>query len=79
MTKEERAKYLAMPSKGYVSAFNGLEVKDFEYGVTDYVIFIADAWRGKPTVHRARVYYTSERPFFTFEAMRVYLDEVIRC
>lgn len=68
---------LKMKSTAYFSGFNGLEIKDIEYGVDDYVIYITGAWNGKPKAHKSKVYFT-DRPYFICKGIRVHIDECIR-
>ena len=78
MTKEEKAKYIQMPSVGVSATLNGLEVKAIEYGINDRIVFTIRNMRGNLTAHSARICYKSDRPFFRFEDYRIYLDEIIK-
>ena len=60
----------------YFSGCGGIEVKHIEYGATDFVYFIAGAWTGNKTAHKARIYYSS-RPFIRFHGYRIPLDEFL--
>lgn len=44
-------------SIAYWSGANGLEIKHIEYGIDDYVYFVAGAWNGKPTYHKAKIHH----------------------
>lgn len=55
MTAVEKKAYIEQSALGYWSALGGLEVKDYQYGIEDYVVVVANAWYGKKSVHRVRV------------------------
>ena len=79
MKKSEKINALNAPAVAYYSGFGGLEVKQIEYDINDYIIFIAGAWNGRRTAHRARIYYTlTGRAFFRYNDARIPLDECIR-
>lgn len=44
MTKKD---ILKMETIAYYSGFNGLEIKDIEYGIDDHVLCVSGAWYGK--------------------------------
>lgn len=69
------------PAFAYYSGFSGLEIHYIEYGIDDYVYFVAGAWgaRSKQTFHRAKIRYTSSgNAYFLFHGYRVPLNECIR-
>ena len=86
MTKAEKQKYLEKKYIGYYSGWSGIEIKDIQYGIDDYIIFVAGAWCGNKSVHRSKVYYTvglkspygDARAYFRYNGNRIYLDECIR-
>lgn len=65
-------------SIAYWSGCNGLEIKHIEYGIDDYVYFVAGAWNGKPTYHKAKIHYGEKCSYFKFHGYTVRLDECIR-
>ena len=78
MRKEEKQAFLQADSVGYFSGFGGLEVKEILYGIEDEVVFCVGAWTGHREIHKARIHYETERPFFLYRGIRVHFDEVIR-
>lgn len=83
MTKREKEHFLQKESIAYYSGCNGIEIKDFEHGIDDYVIFCANAWysdsKGKKnTVHRAKVYTNNRHSYFRYNGYTIPLDECIR-
>ena len=65
----------------YYSGFGGLEIKEFEYGIEDYVYFVANAWQGKSkhTYHKAKVYYDADdKVYFKYQGVKIPLCECIR-
>ena len=79
MRREEKQKYLEKEYIEYYSGYSGIEIKDIQYGIEDYIIFVAGAWYGKKSVHRSKVYYTpSGRNYFKYEGNRIYLDDCLR-
>lgn len=77
MTKLDKQMYMEMPSIGYYSGCGGIEVKTILYGIDDYVIFIAGAWTEKPSVHKAKIYY-SDIPYFRYNGYTIHFYEVLR-
>ena len=64
---------------GYYSGFGGIELKDFEYSINDSVYFVANAWNGKKSYHKARIYIgAKDSAYFIFKGIRISLDECIR-
>lgn len=86
MKKAEKKYYLEKEYIGYYSGYSGIEIKEIQYGIEEYIIFVAGAWCSGKSVHRRKVYYTvgmkspygDARPYFRFGGSRVYLDECIR-
>lgn len=68
---------LKMESIAYFSGFNGLEIKNIEYGSIDYAIYVTGVWNGKPKSHRSKIYY-ADRPYFVCSGTRIHFDECIR-
>lgn len=77
MRKEEKQYYLEKEYVGYYSGYSGIEIKDIQYGIEDYIIFVAGAWAGKPTVHKAKIYYT-DNPYFRYNGYTIHLDDCLR-
>jgi len=77
MTKEEKQYYLEKEYVGYYSGYSGIEIKDIQYGIEDYIIFVAGAWCSKKSVHRSKIYY-GNRFYFRYNGNRIYLDECLR-
>ena len=75
MTKKEKQKYLCMLTEGFTSHNGGIEIKKIEYGIDDYVIFVAGAMYGNPTVHRVKIHY-ADKPYFLFNGSRIYFADI---
>ena len=68
MTKQEKITILEKPSFAYYSGFGGIEIKDIEYSIDDHIIFVANAWYGVKTVHKAKIYYSNtDNDYFRFK------------
>lgn len=79
MKKSEKIDILSRKSIGYISALSGCEIKDFEYWINDYVIFVAWAWTWKPTAHKAKIRYTRAwDPYFLYNGYTLKLSDSIR-
>lgn len=86
MTKQEKQYYLEKEYVGYYSGYSGIEIKEIQYGIDDYIVFVAGAWCSNKSVHRSKVYYTvglkspygDARAYFRYNGNRIYLDECIR-
>lgn len=83
MTKREKQAYSEMDSVAYYSGCNGIEIKEIQYGIEDYVVFSANSWysdsKGKRgDIHRAKVYYSANGDYFKYHGYRIPLNECIR-
>lgn len=59
----------------YCDGLAGLEIKYIEYGIDDYVYYIARY--GKESYHKSKIYY-GHRPHFHFRGRNIYFDEILR-
>lgn len=63
----------------YYSGFGGIEIKSIEYGIDDYIIYVAGAWCSAKSVHKCKVYYTMNgNAYFKYNGVRIPLNECIR-
>ena len=64
----------------YISAFSGIEIFKIIYSPDgDRVYYTAGAWTGRPTAHRARIYYTrGGDPYFLHRGSRLKFSDAIR-
>ena len=62
----------------YISALGGIEIKHIEYGIEDRIFCVSNAWNGKRTAHKVRVYYSNE-PYIILHGLRYKLSEAILC
>ena len=76
MTLKEQ--YMQYPTVAYCTDFEGIEIKDILYGIEDYIVFLAGTMGNNPTCHKAKVYYSGERPYFKLYGRRIYLDNCMR-
>ena len=77
MTKSEKQNYLNKKSVGYWSALGGAEVKEIIYGINDYAVIVINAWGGKKSVHRLKIYY-GKRDYINIHGYRLYFDDCFR-
>lgn len=79
MVTSKTRKIDAKKTIAYASMLNGVEIKDIEHGIEDYVICISNAWYDRKDMksHRVKIYY-GDRPYFIIRGTRVYLDECLR-
>jgi len=75
MTKQEKEEVMDMPTVAVSFGLAGFEIKKIEYGIDDYIIFVASG----NSVHRCKVYYTTYGPYFKYHGYRIPLDECMRC
>lgn len=80
MTKKERCQN--NETIAYYSGAGGVEIKEIEYGVDDYIIFLSGCWYGHECrAHRRKIYYPPngrDSAFFTFDGFKIPLDECMR-
>lgn len=69
-----KMKTIAVYSKGY----NGIEVKEIEYGIDDHLLCVSNICGHRQTAHRLKIYYTKGRPYVKIYGCRVPLDECLR-
>ena len=79
MTKAEKKAIIEKEYFAYYSGFGGVELKDIEWGIEDYITFVVGAWCSKPEAHRSKVYYSPNgRDYIRYNGIRIYLDECLR-
>lgn len=78
MNKTERVHIDDMPTVGYWSCLGGVEVKEIQYGIEDYIVYISNAWNGSRSYHRVKINYDGKRFYITLHGQRLYLDECLR-
>lgn len=77
--KSKKQQIIDMPTIAYYSGFNGIEIKDIEYGINDYVIAVSGAWGGTKTAHRVKIYSNINGDmYFKLYGIRIPLNECIR-
>lgn len=79
MTKNEKAAIIAAPAVAYYSGYSGIEIKAIEYGIEDYIVFVAGAWCSEKSAHKSKVYYNGENDYFKYRGARIPLCDCIRC
>lgn len=62
----------------YISALGGIEIKHIEYDIEDRIYCVSNAWHGKPTAHKVKIYY-ADLPYIVLHGQRFKLLEMIRC
>lgn len=79
MVTSKTRKIYAKKTIAYASMLNGVEIKDIEHGIKDYVICISNAWYDRENMksHRVKIYY-EDRPYFIIRGTKIYLDECTR-
>ena len=78
MTKEEKLLYTEKKSVAYYSGYNGVEIKEILYGIDDYVVFVSGVWNGNSKLHKSKIHYESDRPYFRYGNQRIHWDECLR-
>lgn len=74
-----RKNILKLKSTAYYSGFNGLEIKEIEYGIDNYLLCVSGAWGSRKIAHRLKIYYPAKgSPYVRLHGYRVPLDECIR-
>ena len=79
MTNVEKMEIKNKETIAYYSGWGGIEIKDFVYGIEDYVEYVGNAWHGGSTVHRTKIYTTPNTAYFIYAGHRISLAECIRC
>lgn len=72
----EKEFWVNEPALAYYSGYGGVEIKRVYHGFNKYVIVVSNAWYGKPSVHKVKV-YDGFKPFFIVDKHRIYLEECI--
>ena len=75
----KKSDILKMKSVAYYSGLNGLEIKEIEYGIDDYVLCVSGAWGGGKQAHRVKINYTTRGDaYIRIHGYRIPLNECIR-
>ena len=79
MTKKERENLIHnTKTVAYYSGWGGLEIKDIEHGIDDYIIFVSGTFYGRPAAHRSLIHYETAIPYFNYNGHRIRFDECLR-
>lgn len=79
MTRREKFEYENMPTVAYYSGYGGIEIKEVQYGIEDYIVYVANSFLPTRSVHRSKIYTTtSGRLYFKYHTLSIYCDECIR-
>lgn len=78
-----KAEILDMPTIAYWSGLDGLEIKDIEHGINDYVRCVSGTWYGGKSnerAHRVKIRYNKNGdPYIVIRGYRIPLSECIAC
>ena len=66
-----KAEILNMPTIAYWSGLDGLEIKDIEHGINDYVLCVSGAWYGGKSNERAHRVKTVSYTHLTLPTKRI--------
>lgn len=78
MTKKEYCESHSVCSVWGDSAFSSVEVHGIEAeGVEDYVYYVRVSG-SKRTYHKSKIRYYDSRPYFSYFAQDIFLDEVLK-
>ena len=79
MNRQEKQKYLNLPTIAYYDEFGGIEIKKLQFdGKNAFVVFVANAWYPGRTVYKARLHTIYGRLFFRYHLLSIYCDECVR-
>ena len=77
MSKKEIC--LKNKSFAYYSGLNGLEFKQIEYGIEDYIYCVSGSWNGKPKYHKLKIYYDNNgNNYIKLHGYKIMLSDCIR-
>lgn len=78
MTKKEYCKN--KKSIAYYSGLNGLEIKDIEYGINDFIYCVSnccDGGKKAEKYHKCKIYYTKDNAYFFVNKCKILLSNCI--
>lgn len=79
MTRAEKEEAMKKLTIGIWTDLGGIEVKDIQYGIDDYLVCVTGATTSKPKVQRLKVYSTATgRAYVITYNRKLYLDECLR-
>lgn len=78
MTKLEKMSYMENDTIGYWSALGGIEVKHITWDAEAYAIVVANAWSGKRSVHRCKIYNDINGAYIKLNGRVYRFDECLR-
>ena len=78
MTKKEKC--LNNNTIACYYGLGGVEIKDIEYGIEDYLYCVSGAWgiTNNKRYHKLKIYYTEKGGYIRLYGYRIPLDECIR-
>lgn len=76
MTKKEIC--TSKDSFAYWSGCGGVEFKHIEHGTTDYIYCVANAWHGKKSYHKLKIYYSITDSYVKLHGYKIWFGDCIR-
>ena len=73
-----RQEILDMPTMAVYSGLNGIEVKDIEYGIEDYLLLVSGSLGGKKEAHRLKIHYDNKTNYVKLWGHRIPLNECMK-
>ena len=64
-------------SFAYWSGLGGVEFKHIEHGTTDYIYCVANAWHGKKSYHKLKVYHGKNHGYLKLHGYTIWLYDCI--
>lgn len=75
----KKSEYSNMKSMAYYSGLSGLELKEIQYGINDYLIVESGSWCSKKSIHRLKVNYDKNgNDYIKLNGYKIPLNEFIR-
>ena len=78
MTKKEYCESHPVCGLWSDSAFSDVEVHGIEYEDYEYYVYYVRILCDKKTYHKSKIRYYDDRPYFSYFAQDIFLDEVMR-
>ena len=76
MTKKEIC--LSNKTFAYYSGFGGIEFKEIEYDIDDYIYCVSGTWVGAPEYHKLKIYYDDDNSYIKLYGYKILLNECLR-
>lgn len=80
MKLSKKLEYINKPSIAFYNgfAFNGVHLKEIQFGIDDYAVVVCGEWTNSKSVHRIKIHHNSNQSFIIIKGYHMNLKDFIK-